>query len=52
MPKVKDNGIKELEDYQPGASRTLVLDALKKVATSSQLSPKNGEQPVSTSKET
>ena len=39
----------KLEDYQPGASRTLVLDALKKVAKSPKPSPKRGEQPESTS---
>lgn len=47
MPKVKDT--KKLEDYQPGASRGLVLDALKKVAISPKPSPKNGEQPAPTS---
>ncbi len=40
---------KNLEEYQPGASRTLVLDALKKVAKSQKLSRKNGGQPAPTS---
>ena len=39
--------VKKLEDHKPGASRALVLDALKKVAISPKPSPKNGEQPVS-----
>ena len=52
MPKIKDTGIKELEDYQLGASRALMLDALKKVAKSPKPSQKPAEQPVSASKET
>ena len=39
----------ELQDYEPGASRALVLDALKKVAKSPKPSPKHGGQPASTS---
>ena len=31
MPKVKDTGIKELEDYQPGATRDEVMASLRKV---------------------
>ena len=52
MPKVKDAETKNLEDYQPGASRALVLDALKKVVISPKPFPKNGGQPVSASKGT
>lgn len=43
---------RNLADYQPGANRALVLDALKKVAKSPKPSQKHSEQPVSTSKET
>ncbi len=43
---------RSLEDYQPGASRAVVLDALKKVTKSPKPSQKHGKQPVSTSKET
>ena len=42
----------KLEDHQPGASRTLVLDALKKVSKSPKPCEKHGGQPVSTSKGT
>lgn len=52
MPKVKDAKAKNLEDYQPGASKALVLDALKKVAITPKPSPKNGEQPDSASSKT
>lgn len=40
---------RNLEDYQPGASRALVFDALKKVAKSPKPSPKHGERPAPTS---
>ena len=56
MPKLNTNQphyvSKKLEDYQPGASRALVLDALKKVAKSPKPSQKHSEQPVSASKGT
>ncbi len=45
----KEIDVKKLEDYQPGASRTLVLDALKKVSKSPKPSRKNGGQPAPTS---
>ena len=34
MPKVKDTGVKELEDYQPGATRYEVMACLRKAASS------------------
>ena len=41
---------RKLEDYQPGATKTQVLSALKKVTrTPKQLSAKHGKQPVPTS---
>ncbi len=43
---------KELKDYAPGSSRSEILRALKKVATSPKPSQKHGEQPAPTSKET
>ena len=43
---------RSLEDYQPGASRVLVFDALKKVAKSPKPSQKHSEQPGSASKGT
>ncbi len=39
----------KLENYRPGVSRAIVLDALKKVAKSPKPSRKYGGQPVSTS---
>ena len=50
--QVKQVKVKKLEDYQPGVSRALVLDALKKVAKSPKPSQKHSEQPVSASKGT
>jgi hypothetical protein len=47
MPKVKEPlRRKELEEYEPGATRSQVFSALKKVAlTTKQPSGKHGQQP-------
>lgn len=49
--KIKENSNKtrELEDYEPGASRAEIFGALKKVAKSPKPSQKRDEPPEPTS---
>lgn len=47
MPKIKEpvKSQRKLEDYQPGASRSEIFHALKKVVTSPKPSQKHGSRP-------